>query len=87
MVVALNNIIQGAPMNPLITEMMIKERRNDMLQEAERLRLVALYEADNPPRKARILIALGDLLIRTGEKIKQRYCQTPEISTSTCGGF
>jgi hypothetical protein len=77
---------KGTAMNPIIMEMMIKEKRRDMLQEAERLRLVALYETDNPPKKERIIIALSDLLIRTGEKLKQRHCQTPEISTSTCAG-
>lgn len=74
-------------MNPVIMEMIIKEKRDDMLAEAERLQLVALYEANTPPRKARILITLGDLLIHTGEKLKQRYSHTQEISTSTCGGL
>lgn len=74
-------------MNPIIIEMIIKEKRDDMIREAERLQLVALYEASNPPRKARILISLGNLLIRTGEKLKQRYSNTQEISTNTCGGI
>lgn len=74
-------------MNPVIMEMMIKEKRNDMLREAERLQLVSIYETQNPPRKARILITLGNLLIRTGEKLKQRYGHTQEISTITCGGL
>lgn len=74
-------------MNPVIMEMMIKERRDDMLREAERLQLIALYEANTTPRKARILITLGDLLIRTGEKLKQKYSHTQEISATTCGGL
>ncbi len=74
-------------MNQIIIEMTIREKRNEMLQQADRLRLIALYEADNPPRKSRILIALGDLLIRTGENIKLRYGQTSEIPTSSCCGY
>ncbi len=74
-------------MNPLFIEMIIKEQREDMLQEAERLRLVALYEANNPTKKAKILIALGDFLIQAGEKIKQRYSPKAELATGSCGGI
>ena len=74
-------------MNPIIMDMMIKERREDMLKEAERLRLVALYEASNPTKKAKIFIALGDILIQTGEKLKQRYNHKVELSADSCGGI
>ncbi len=74
-------------MNPIITEMMLRERREDMLKEAEQIRLVALYEANNPTKKAKILIALGDFLIQTGEKIKQRYSPKVALAADSCGGI
>lgn len=67
-------------MNPLIVEMMIKERHREMLQEAKRQRLVALYEARYLPRRAKLLIGLGDLLIQLGEKLKHRYQHETALS-------
>jgi hypothetical protein len=60
-------------MNPLLLEVMLKEKRRDMLEEAKRQRLVAIYNNDNPGRRARFQLALGDFLIRLGEKLKRRY--------------
>jgi hypothetical protein len=52
---------------------MLKEKRRDMLEEAKRQRLVAIYNNDNPGRRARFQLALGDFLIRLGKKLKRRY--------------
>jgi hypothetical protein len=60
-------------MNPLLLEVMLKEKRRDMLEEAERQRLVAIYNHDNPGWRARFQLALGDFLIRLGKKLKRRY--------------
>lgn len=66
-------------MNPYITELMIKERRREMLEEAERLRLIAAYEANRQTHKARFLTALGEKLIALGERLKRRYGQNVEL--------
>jgi hypothetical protein len=63
----------GEKMNPYLLEVMLKEKRQDMLREAERQRMINEYEAANPPVQGRLVIALGDLLIRLGERLKQRY--------------
>jgi hypothetical protein len=54
-------------MNPLLLEVMLKEKRRDMLEEAKRQRLVAIYNKDNPGRRARFQLALGDFLIQLGK--------------------
>lgn len=71
-------------MNPMIIEVLLKEQRQDMLQEAERLRLVKLYEANNPKPRGRLLVALGNLLIRLGQRLKHRYEQQVELSGKIC---
>jgi hypothetical protein len=60
-------------MNPYVIEVILREKRDDMLREAERQRLVAQYEAAQQPPKSRIALTVGDLLIRLGEKLKERY--------------
>ena len=60
-------------MNPLLLELALKEKRREMLDEAGRQRLIAIYNANNPGFRARYQLALGDLLIRLGEKLKSRY--------------
>lgn len=62
-------------MNPLLFEVILKEKHRDLLEEAERQRLVALYNADNADnigQWAELQHALGDFLIRLGEKLKDR---------------
>ncbi len=71
-------------MNPLLLEVMLKEKRRDLLQEADRQRLVAIYNANNPGLRARVELALGDFLIRLGEKIKRRYARPLELGEDLC---
>ena len=62
-------------MNPLIYDVVLKEKRRELLGEAERQRLVALYHAantDNLGRRAELQRVLGNFLIRLGEKLKAR---------------
>jgi hypothetical protein len=66
-------------MNPYIIVVILREKRDDMLREAERQRLVAQYEAAQQPPKGRIALAVGDLLIRLGEKLKERYSSKLEL--------
>jgi len=71
-------------MNPLVLEVLLKEKHRDLLKEAERQRLIAIYNADNPHWRARFELALGDFLIRMGLKIKRRYTQSPELGDDLC---
>lgn len=68
-------------MNPYIFEVILKEKRADMLKEAERQRLIAQYEAAQQPTESRFAVALGDILIRVGEKLKRRYAGKLEPRT------
>ena len=69
-------------MNPYVIELMIREKREDMLREAERLRLIAEYEAGRKNRNGRVWYAVGELLIRLGERLQNRYGQDVELSVS-----
>jgi hypothetical protein len=71
-------------MNPLLLEVMLKEKRRDMLEEAKRQRLVAIYNNDNPGRRARFQLALGDFLIRLGKKLKRRYTRPLNPDDDLC---
>jgi hypothetical protein len=71
-------------MNPYYIEKTIAERRREMLAEAERLRLVALYNAHNPSPVNRLLLALGEMLIRMGENLKRRHGQPDDLEDKLC---
>lgn len=71
-------------MNPYYIEQMLKEKRREMLVEAERRQLVAIYNAHNPGRVDRLLLALGDMLIRLGQAIKRRHGQPEELEAKLC---
>lgn len=71
-------------MNPYYMDQMIKERRRETEAEASRLRLVAIYNAHNPGLGDRLLLALGNTLIRLGEHLKRR-CEPPaELEAKLC---
>ncbi len=69
-------------MNPYLMEMMLKERKKEMLLEAKRIQLLTAYEAGRKSRKSRLLNALGKLLITAGEKLTRRYSHEQELPTS-----
>jgi hypothetical protein len=71
-------------MNPLLLEIILKEKRRELLEEAERQRLVALHNDDNPGRRARLQLALGEFLIRQGEKIKRRSRRRLDLEKDLC---
>lgn len=71
-------------MNPYYVEQMLKERRREMIAEAERQRLVAVYNGHNPGRWDRLLLALGEFLIRVGERIKRRHGQADDLEVKLC---
>jgi hypothetical protein len=74
-------------MNPLILELMVKERSTEIRREAQRLHLIAQYDAHRSAIAgrsrvwARLWIALGDLLIRFGERLKSRHGPHEEMAT------
>ena len=71
-------------MNPYYMDQMIKEKRRETEAEARRLRLVAIYDAHNPGLGDRLLLALGNTLIRLGEHLKRR-CESPaELEEELC---
>ncbi len=50
-----------------------------MMQEAERLHLIALSASEIQSKPSRFLIALGDALICVGKKLKKRYAHKAEL--------
>lgn len=60
-------------MNPYLMEFELKERRRAMIAEADRRRLVGLYNARYPRRTDKLFLALADLLIDLGETLRRRY--------------
>ncbi len=60
-------------MNPMLLEMLAKQRHAEFMQEAERLRLTALSKSGDRSKRSRIFAALGNALIYAGEKLKHRY--------------
>ena len=69
-------------MNPYVVEQMIREKREDMLREAARQRLIAEYEAGRRTGKGRVWCVVGELLIRLGERLKSRYEEKVELPVS-----
>lgn len=71
-------------MNPLLMELTLKEKRRDLLDEARRQRLIAIYNAYNPSWRAMFQLALGNFLIRLGEKLKRRYARPLKLNDDLC---
>ena len=68
-------------MNPYVMEVMLQERKKEMVAEAQRQQLLAAYEANRKSRKSRLLNSLGNLLIAAGEKLTHRYGYEQELPT------
>jgi hypothetical protein len=72
-------------MNPYVIEVILREKREDMLREAERQRRIAQYEPHEAhevarqPAKGRLAVAVGNMLIRLGERLKERYAPQLEL--------
>jgi hypothetical protein len=73
-------------MNPYLLELELQQRQQEMIEEARRLRLVALYNAHHSPKNSnRLMLAIADWLITLGETLKRRHGQIPTLSPSLCG--
>jgi hypothetical protein len=70
---------EGAPqhwvdiMNPFLLEMLVQEKRREMLEEAKRRRLLAVYNTNNLSVWKRLQLTLGNFFISFGERLKYRY--------------
>ncbi len=71
-------------MNPYLLEFEIKERRREMLLEANRRHLVKLFNARYPSRTDKLFLALADLLIALGEKIRRRHSHPAVLTNDLC---
>ena len=74
-------------MHPIVLEMMMKERHQDMLREAKRRRLVAEYDSQFPSVWEAVLTTFANGLIVSGQWLKRRYgcsCQS-EVQPQLCG--
>lgn len=71
-------------MNQQLLELILQEKRQEMLQEAKRQHLVTLYNTANPGLRAQLQLAFGDFLIRLGEKLKRRYIQVIDLDEKFC---
>ncbi len=71
-------------MNPYLLEFEVKERRREMLTEAERRHLVNLCNARFPKKTDKLFLALADLLIGIGEKLKRRHAHPQVLADDLC---
>lgn len=71
-------------MNPYLQEFELKERRRQMLEEANRRHLVNLYNARYPRKTDKIFLALADFLIGLGEKLKHHYTRHQALPKRFC---
>lgn len=64
------------------------DRMNELLAEAERLRLVRQAKAGSPNRLDSILANVGDLMISVGERLQARRVQvTPQPCDVCCTDY
>ncbi|WP_163338404.1 hypothetical protein [Desulfopila sp. IMCC35008] len=69
-------------MNYFTVEMMLKERREDMLRETKRLRMIREYEKSMQGRKRAFGLYVAELLIWLGEGIRERYARKMELPSN-----
>lgn len=69
-------------MNYFTVEVMLKERREDMLRESRRLRMIRDYEKSMQGRKGAIGLHVAELLIWLGESLRKRYVRKMELPSN-----
>jgi len=71
-------------MNPYIYEKMLEEKRDQMLREAARTKLIRQTHVNDPPLRITLVLWLAKNLIRIGEGIRSKYadCLQPETKSS-----
>lgn len=60
-------------MNPYLYEKYLEEKRNDMLAEAARRRIIRQASEPEQPLHSRFMLVVAQHLIRLGESIKKHY--------------
>ncbi len=60
-------------MHPHIVEMMARENQRRISEEIQLLHTSSLIEKSRPRLNSRLLLALGELLIHIGVRVKRRY--------------
>ncbi len=71
-------------MNPYLLEFELKERRKEMLAAANHQRLVNLFNAHQKSKIDAFFLALADLLIGQGEKLRRRHGHSSVAGNSLC---
>lgn len=71
-------------MNPYLLDFELKERRRAMLEEAKRQHLVQLSKVRHPNKTDKLFLALADLLIDLGERLKRRHAHPQVLPDKLC---
>ena len=75
-------------MNPLIIDLIVAERSEEIRRDVQHLHLIAQYrahrESSRPPMRVRFRIALGNLLIRMGQRLNP--CHAGEMGLAAGEG-
>ena len=71
-------------MNPYLLEFELKERRRELLEEARRQRLVALFNAHYQQKTDKFFLLLAELLIGLGEHLKRRHSHGQALTSGLC---
>ncbi|MBU1566118.1 MAG: hypothetical protein KJ630_10870 [Proteobacteria bacterium] len=71
-------------MNPYLLEFELNERRRIMIAEADRRRLVNLYNARYPRKTDKLFLALADFLIDFGEALRRRHAKPQVVAGDFC---
>jgi hypothetical protein len=69
-------------MNDFSVEMMLREKREDMLREAKRLRMINDYEKSIQRNRGAMGLFVAELLIHWGEGLRKRYERKLEIPSN-----
>jgi hypothetical protein len=71
-------------MNPYLLEFELRERRRQMLEEARRQRLIALFNGRLQQKSDKFFLRLAELLIRFGEHLKRRHSHGEALTSGLC---
>lgn len=73
-------------MNPLIHEMMIKERLNDLQREAEIIGMIQKMKSEEVRRSDGFLVSVAEFLIWSGSMLKKRFGSSSDLDMALSDG-